>query len=389
MYKQFNIVELMKQGSIEKCLEDRKQYTPFLDCAKQFAIENHMTILNIPKQSELDLFTYNFYTFNASKMSRLLAMKLFSISPLGRYTKVITKVRDYIYVINVNERELCTITDIPNYKGVRITDLVGNVFVNDMLYIGDEIQSIVIYKKLCNPAEEKDWKFLHKCIGDIIGGSECDTNADDADMRDDTPMTKIKLYEEICKIASVKSEYPSVIIGSAALSLRNGKREIEKENRLQIITTCNLSVFQKMFKQSNVTTSVANLQLFVDIRLARLTVYINKEPLVDIFNAGIYELLPYVVVGNLCVGSKYLLLCYRLIDIWTMQILLAMKIIKQQYFNTITGIFKKQYEEMKKLKLEENCLYMGKIVNYELYVKRTNTEINYPFYPLTKFKKHN
>lgn len=384
MYKQFDIVELMKQSSIDKCLQDRRQYIPFLDCAKKFAIENKMTILNLPKQSELDLFTYTFFTFNASKMAHLLAIKLFEVSPLGRYTKVITKIRDYIYVISVNERELCTITDIPNYKGARVTDILGTAYVDDMLYIGDEIQSIILYKQLCNPAEEKNWTFIEKTLGiqnePVTGSSEPD-KPNEEDPED--IMTRAKLYSLIYDMVRKPD---NVLIGNGALQLLNGATNIDKEQRLQLVTTHNLSVFQKMFKQSNVTTSIANLQLFVDPRLCRLTIYVNKEPFIDVFNAGTYELLPFTVVRGMCVGSKYLLMCYRLIDIWTMRLLLGMKVIKSQYAETMISIFKKQFDSMQKLPVVPT-LFTGTIVNYELFIKRNNNEINYPFYPLSRARK--
>ena len=82
---------------VEKIIaQERSKYQHFLDVAKKFAIDNELFVLDEDMN--------HFYAINAFRKSTELATLFFELdNVLGRYTKVMTKIKYYEFSIIVDE----------------------------------------------------------------------------------------------------------------------------------------------------------------------------------------------------------------------------------------------------------------------------------------------
>ena len=137
-------------------------------------------------------------------------------------------------------------------------------------------------------------------------------------------------------------------------------------------------------------------QLIIDPRLRRMTMYLNDEPVIDIFNTASYLPSPINIIDNINVGIPFILLKFRLIDIWTIKVLKGIKVIKPDYAQHMIGVFRQSYKnifEYLNLKIYRDDVdkykYVGVFVDYETEIKRSNasdTKFYKPYYPLIVYK---
>jgi hypothetical protein len=118
------------------------------------------------KHNELDSFTYTFYTHGAYIKARELADIIYKMDPEGitKYTKVNTKMYNYLYSFVVDERELCTFVNISNYEGCSIADIVDTEVVDKLNYIGYEIHMSYLYENMYNPDMKELWPSILETI---------------------------------------------------------------------------------------------------------------------------------------------------------------------------------------------------------------------------------
>jgi hypothetical protein len=128
MYNGLDIVEIAKNTALTRVLDDRKRYLPYLQQIKDFIIENNIYVLQDIDLDDINGYRYTLFTYNAIKIAKKLCDKLFNSDDIiTRYVKVITKIKYYKFSIVLDDRELCTITDIPNYRNARISDIIDKI----------------------------------------------------------------------------------------------------------------------------------------------------------------------------------------------------------------------------------------------------------------------
>lgn len=366
------IVEYAKVSAIKKIKSDRDRYIKFLEVAKQFAIEHKMYILETFKSSDLDNYKYTFYTVGAIKLSVAMAATMRAVDTvLAKFTKVITNIKYYSFSIIIDERELVRMYNI-NYN---INTIVKPVYKDEMLYLGADIKNVYILEKLCSPAEYANWpQLVQELDYDIdydlikVGGGNDSPN-----------------MSKICElIVDFLRTDDSILIGSYAI-----KREKFKANRIQIISAnsneTNIRKFGELLAPYNFTYTTADLKFITDIRLKRMTLYVDSRPIMDIFNTAQYELIPYVKVGDLKIGNIFVLLRFRMVDFWTIKILLLLSAIGIEYANILSRNLREDcdilIENLKKNKLVHLSIeykFIGVIRSLELEIKRNQDDFIMP-----------
>jgi hypothetical protein len=435
MYNSLDIVDIAKKSVIPKVLEDRKKYIPYLDKIKKFAIEHGVYALQDVDTSDIHRFKYDLYTYNAVKISRALCDYLYEDDdPVTWYVKVLTKIKYYRFVIMLNERELCTVTDIPNYRNARISDIIDKVEKDGMLYIGPEIYLISTYDKLCDTTYEDEWPELLKSIKALkesfihLKSTAVHASVDVADsVSQKEEFSAEEMHYELSLSATAiqtkKSVFEAILssdilirailIGEMALKL------YQKQNpstcvRMQLLTS--IGLVEEARNIIDVCRSISVLsykdpmdpQLPIDPRLRRVTLYLNGEPIIDIFNTASYLPIPIQTLkydsthgqhrdhdrhaGQVIqVAIPFVLLKFRLIDIWTIRVLKGIRVIKDEYASHMIGVFRQSYKsifEYLNLKIQRNDVekikYVGIYDDYETKIKRdasSESSFIHPYYP--------
>lgn len=343
---------------------ERAKYQHFLDLAKKFAIDNELFVLDEDMN--------HFYAINAFKKSGELAKLFFELDKvLGRYTKVITKIKYYEFAIIVDERELIRMTNI-NYN---LTQVIDPVYKYDILFLGNDILNVSILEKLCSPVYYKEWEDLkiNEVNFNVKGVSGKTLNANVLEVETKLDIIKL-LYEKFVK----NSNY--VLIGSIAITGNIN-------HRIQIITPNayedDVRLLQGILKDFKY--DIIDLKFITNYRLKRMTIYVNNQSVMDVFNCAQYELVPYYTKGNVKIGSHYVLMRFRLIDFWSIKILLYDKKIDYNYAASLINIIKSEYLKIKDDGMEYE--YIGQIENLETSIKRLSTDIIHAYYPLMLAKR--
>lgn len=350
---------------VEKIIaQERSKYQHFLDVAKKFAIDNELFVLDEDMN--------HFYAINAFRKSTELATLFFELdNVLGRYTKVSTKIKYYEFSIIVDERELIRMTNI-NYN---LTKVIDPVYKYDILFLGNDILNVAILEKLCSPVYVKEWSELKlNEVNFSVKGIDGKT------LKSDIVETKSDVIKLIYEKFICDSDY--VLIGSVAISGNIS-------HRLQIITP-NLfeDDIEKLKEVVDFKYDIIDLKFITNYRLKRMTIHVNGQSIMDIFNCAQYELVPYYKISSkqykgkfIKVGTKYVLMRFRLIDFWSIKVLLYDKKIDLSYAKNLISVIKNEYS-----RIPDNPTdiieYIGKVENLELSIKRMSNEIIHAYYPL-------
>lgn len=340
----------------------------------------------------LESFQYDLFSGQAPAHARALGDAMYQLDPqgLGHYTTVLTKVTDYLLTVAVDGRDLFTVTALPPYRGIRLVDIVNPStrpaqFAKDsngaplrLLCTGPELQLIGVYMALCNPAKAASWGELletEACLRGLFG-QEIRAKIEAAVARVGGA-ARLPAAEPLYQILRDKyAAGPSrVLIGPAAIALLTGK-SVAGEERLQVITAGRLDgdaqEIVALAKAAGVEVAwkIDDPKIPTDPRLRRMTVHAvlgrRREPLLDVYNSAAFDLVPYVTLASaalwprarpkaqqggrarrekppaaasgppatLKIGTPFVLMRYRLIDMWTLQILMQMGVINAGFAKT-------------------------------------------------------
>jgi hypothetical protein len=465
-------------------MTDRAHYAKFMEAAEKFAIENELVVGGAggirlllgnpedpaqPPLPDLDAFQYDFYSSGAVAAARKLGEVLYMQDPegLGHYTTVLTKIPGVHLAIEVDGRSMFTITSLPAYRGVKISDVVIPSYRPpqfarkeslQIACLGPELQLMDLYAALCNPGRASDWGkllatevqlralFQREIRGkftEALRASREGGRASDARRRN--------FYRDLYEKFAVGPG--RVLIGPAAvqmlrLELRPELRpeprpELRPEYdslfdyRIQLVTIEPLDSEAKelarLAKLSGLELqwAVHDPKIPTDPRLRRLTAYIagsaqeRREPVLDIYNAAAHELVPFVTAQALLrdsssgrgkwhppaamkVGTPFVLLRFRLADIWTIQVLLHMKSLASTYAANVLLEMLNDYEAVAAAyeallreplgdvvaRLMPASSYVGRLESPDLALKRAalsrpGAKFHAPYLPASRARDNN
>lgn len=228
---------------------------------------------------------------------------------------------------------------------------------------------------LCNPAKAANWGELLETEAGLRGlfGQEIRAKIEAAVARVGGA-ARLSAAEPLYRILRDKyAAGPSrVLIGPAAIALLTGKSVVGEE-RLQVITAGRLDgdaqEIVELAKAAGVEVAwkIDDPKIPTDPRLRRMTVHAvlgrRREPILDVYNSAAFDLVPYVTLAStalwpgaasrrggrarrekasatsgppatLKIGTPFVLMRYRLIDMWTLQVLMQMGIINAGFART-------------------------------------------------------
>ncbi len=378
MYENSDIINLLIDEANEKALEDRMLYVNFFKLIEDFANKNNLILgginginllidnVNINKDS----FYYEFYSNDALKLSKLLVDAIYNSDSknLGKYTQMITKVPYFQFSIFVNTRELVTIFNLPVHHGIEteniITPIIKKSLFSDtkLKIFNAELQLINIYSTLCNPAKADKWNdYLdyEKKLQTIFKNEFIEkVNTLDAVLESQMMESKVSNNIIVALIDKLIKDSSRILIGNTATCILR-KIPIDNEKRIQIISSYDfyqeIKEVEKVAKQFGfrIQFGINDLKNPLESRLKRLTIYIEnkdvkREPLIDIFNTSTYDLVPYITIDDIKVGCIFILMKYRLLDIWTMQLIMRIGTSDKKY---VKFILTKMFDDYIKLSI--------------------------------------
>lgn len=132
-------------------------------------------------------------------------------------------------------------------------------------------------------------------------------------------------YKKTLLSSYINEEY-HVLIGQIAINAYNS---FNKLGRLQVITSRQFNDEITNLKQilgDSITYNIVNLMIPTNLNLHRMTVYLDKSVILDIYNAGTFELVNYhnicdiypssIIKSCVNIGTPFVIMRFRLIDIW-------------------------------------------------------------------------
>lgn len=387
--------------------KDSKLYVNFFETVEKFISENNLIVSGNTANAllcDLDINYNNFYevySIDPFIHAKELATELFNLDPdgLGRYVYVMTKIYKKHFIISINFRMAVSIILFPKINNIGSIDIIPfvskpSIFNEDikLLCMSPEIQLINIYYSLTNPAFIKSWK-TDLQYERILSLQLTSTKRNEA-------KTHFHPFRGILLDRFVPN-YGRVLIGSAAINITTNI-QIPGMDLLQVITENDFEYefeeIKKLAEDFNVTYKINDLNIIMDSRLKKMTVFINehnqKIPIITIFNAAKFDLIPFVPINflygkvskhlnsSIKVGTPFLIMRYKMIDLYLLNIVYKLGSIKIKFMEQMREEILNSYDHISKYyeKKIKNCdidkfilplsNYIGRFEQHDLHIKR-------------------
>jgi hypothetical protein len=282
----------------------------------------------------------------------------------GKYVQLTCVIPNEEYDILFNMRNLIKIYRIDQYKNiVELKSFINPKIINGIYYFPSELELIDIYHKLYLPNFNEEWASLastetilyNKVIKNKIGGASCK----DCNVKRNLDIDYIKK-----SLLDFINGENYVLVGDLAFnaiegSVDAGNIQIISENSIEN-DYLNLSNFLSKYTPYGIYYKTKKLYIPKDNRILKYTFFIKyptfgssivDKKIIDIYNCGNYELIPYTnlkvnkynfKIGNIFVQQRFLF-----IELWVIKILLFLKSIDKKEFNERSQLI---FDKSKKLK---------------------------------------
>lgn len=268
--------------------------------------------------------------------------------------------------------------------------------------MGPEIQLISIYADFGNPAKSADWKNLLTTENSLrtMFSSEIKTKIDSAVSRmggaraarradrDELEQNMTRFRRAVINRFAAGSG--RILVGYAAILMLTGRGAPPDRDRIQVVTVSNLeseakelTALAKTFGIS-VSWKIDDPKIPTAVRMRRMVVHTthsgNRESVLEVFNSASFEAVPYVTLATLGslkthfdgaesprqprrsaplpvaaadeapppltlkIGTPFVLMRYKLIDMWTLQVLMRMNAIQSTHANSVLHDMLSDYE---------------------------------------------
>jgi hypothetical protein len=320
------------------------------------------------------VYEYQLFSTNALLYANNLANELAKfVGESYEYIIVLSTVVPYQkFLIKVEGRPLVEVNALP--KGFQIEKFIKPLKIDDFPVIPPILQLISVFQDLYNPEKIDEWDDLRVTaekiipLSPIMGAGE-------------TPnaifmKNFIKLNPEI------------ILIGDVANTVLNN---VKHNDILEIITTLNIDFIMKEFKKyylKPLHMKTTNLLVFSDYRLEKTVVKNDDKRIVMIiYNSANYELIPYFSHGNYNIANKYVLMRFALIDMFNVNMLMAMGHIDKAFAERRLSQLSNNYKHFSIMDdIKEN--FIGKVVDpgRELKIKKQENKLFMDYFPQKYFK---
>jgi hypothetical protein len=335
----------------ESIVKEKKQkYNKLMKIIECFISENDI-IVKEAKEYFFELFTNDMYNLPL-KLTNLLYD---TDSQLAKYVMLDIKIYKYNSRILIDGITFVNFTYINPEIRKNILEYKCNGIYSNVIYkcFGPELLLITIYSDLINPNLCENWDYIYNkelnLSNDMINiknkiGSGYNNNSIINQLYNHLKLSSVKKSDNIDintyivdnnnindniinKFKNILINYYKnedyIFIGQIAINLyinTNEKITIEKK-RIQIISQNDINYEINKIKSLIGNTfkySINNLKIPTNLNLHKLSIYYNNKHLIDIFDAGNYELISYNILNNVKVGTPFVILRFILINIWTL-----------------------------------------------------------------------
>jgi hypothetical protein len=214
---------------------------------------------------------------------------------------------------------------------------------------------------------------------------------------------KKKEMLEFLKISIVKDWLPkkknTILIGSWAYDWMSlGKDLCANIEKIQLISEMNQNeLLQELQKYINTihkaTISFREQDLHIpkDFRTCRYTYYmqiktergITEKPFLDLFNCASFEIIPYSIVDDISIGSKWVNLRFLFIDLWIIRLIKKLNLMTEDIINKKLAYIWKLIDNYRNTILTDSTDYMGTYRDYIIDKKISNIsgKMFMPYFP--------
>lgn len=352
-----NIIEEARNLVAKK----RKKYDHLMKIIEFFISENDIIV------REATEYFYDLYTLDMFNLPLKLTNLLYETDPdIAKYVTLEIKIYKYHSRITIDGIPFVHFTYINPEIRQNILDYTCTGIHTKVIYkcFGPEVLLINLYADLINPALFKNWVSLstieYKMSNEIIthlteriGGGNSSYKRSLIDQMMDIYFGNIHStkrntkkydsdieYSTHAKISSESNKYKNIVlnnficdqhvlVGQIAINIYKGIKHI---GRIQIVTSRSLNDEIKILKGligASITYSINNLKIPTNLNLHKMTIFYEKDAIIDIYDAGTFELISYNTMDHdfqglslnhslkFNVGSPFVIMRFRLIDIWS------------------------------------------------------------------------
>jgi hypothetical protein len=352
MWRRIDVVDDAESRAARVMLADRRRYEPFLAAAEKFASARDIVLGGIEAPpGDLKAYSRPLELFSGAAIAdaRALADALYAVDPdgLGHYTCLKTPEPGHSFAVSVDGRDLVTVTSLPLHRGVRLADVViaeeaparfsPSITLRVM---PPELQLVRVYAGLCNPARAADWPDLLAAERSLRAAFEKGVRARIAETVRRTKQGGSAPAAGI--VAQLREEFAAdpgrVLIGAFALAALG----VPRTGRLQVVSTYDVehevawleNFAARLSPRRTLGRTVNDPKVPTDPRIRRMTVSFSvgrdrPEPLLDVYFSG--EITPFAGRDRTRVGTPFVLMRFRLIDMWTIAVLMRMRVVNAEY----------------------------------------------------------
>lgn len=351
MYTQLsNLDNCVSYASAYVLKNDRKLYEPLLSHIEEFLSSEPVVFAGQTaseyfdgKELNKDSYVFEIYASDPLNTSERLVDSLYAKfknnSPFIDINTLAleTLIKHTEYSISVGSRSLMKVLTFGEYRGVDLIEIMNPIkapgrFSGAIIKIvPEDWYLITAYRMLYSPQYVDQWEALYNLSGKILTTIIENNNPSKTGGENITTIARIALL-------SIVKKSGLLLIGDKALNLYLDSDT--QTQRLQLIFDSNnspesivgllskkLEDSTKKIAMSDHKVDLVNYYLNIpsDFRIRKFTIYIthgkNKFPLVDMFNSGTYELLPYVVKEGYKIAHPFVCLRFYLIDLWILKLI--------------------------------------------------------------------
>lgn len=324
--------------------DDRMEFKPVFDIINEFIrVKNkdHIVVSDINKvlkKTKLQT-DVSIYTTQPRKLTTELANTIHE--HFGKFVMMRSIIPNKEYVIMANMRNVVYIYMSERYKVVRLSELFNTVSINKIQYFPPYIELIDVFHKLYLPNFYNDWEHLLDVKEPLLKRAISNMNTSGGAVKCDKCKEKrdIDMHNIRLLLMDFFHNENFALVGKWAHALMEGKAITKDIGVVELISENDI---ERDFK--NISEHVANFtdhglyfkkkKLYIpkDTRIYKYRIFVkfpiigNKKvdkPLVDIYNCGNFELIPYTTTKlnkiNLKLGSPYVQLRFLFVDLWLLQ----------------------------------------------------------------------
>ncbi len=393
---------------------DRSLFKVFFDKAEEFCTEESVVIggrvgidLIVGREISKDSFFWELYCDDTYNTARALGLALAQVNSPHISSETVslqTNIKHLEFTIYIYGRMLFKIYSLDKYRGIKLIELMGPItrpgyFGHTVKCLPEEIQLIDIYRTLYLPSKLSMWKEeldnerrIYELIRGSLGDKAAIVGAGDNNIRNVARDLAGIVIKKLCQVSSTCNNSP-ILIGDYALKMQE---LVKNANRIQFISSIDIADITKMVnnilaninKGSKFKTTFVRYPLNIpsDFQIMKYTIYVsdnrnNQIPIIDVFNSSAFEMIPYTIINNVKVATKWVILRFLFIDIWILKLIMNL--------SKNTGLKSKVHELLRSADMlrdvnmiSDDIKYDGVYINESVAKKKRIKEISDIFFPI-------